>query len=170
MTVSLRDARSQERDQRWIASLEGDYLQDLAGASTGIHRALSRLERSEPAALVRWLDDRQNQVLLILDDGRPAGFAVVTATSTASTAFQMTEFFISRAERRRGLGLAAAQLLLRRFSGQWQVDVQSNNVGAVSFWRRVARFPMLSAVRERRESGEIRFDWRSGAVSGSAAK
>ena len=64
-------------------------------------------------------------------DGRWAGFALVRAESP----FDMSEFFVMRKYRRRGVGRAAAAELFRRFSGPWRVRQQKTNPRATEFWR-----------------------------------
>lgn len=49
------------------------------------------------------------------------------------------DFFVVRALRRKGVGLAAAAQALRAEPGQWMVGYQDYNPGAQPFWERVAR-------------------------------
>jgi predicted acetyltransferase len=50
----------------------------------------------------------------------------------------LNSFFVVRAARRSGTGLRAAQDVIRRYPGPWQVAFQDENPGAVAFWRQVA--------------------------------
>src|SRR5271156_4802387 len=58
---------------------------------------------------------------LIHVDGKLAGFAFVKAAQ--QPLWDMAEFFIVRAYRRRGIGTQAAHEVWRRFPGPWRVRV-----------------------------------------------
>ncbi len=70
---------------------------------------------------------------LIKVDGRLAGLALV---KTVSEVWDMAEFFILRAYRRRGIGIKVAHQVWRRFPGRWQVRVMDSNRTALTFWQR----------------------------------
>ena len=103
MTVSLRDARNHPRDLEWIESVYRDYLDDLGLLNTGIFPALGEIGHREPDHLQRWLVDRSATLLTILDEGQPAGFAMVARQTHASreAEYRMAEFFVVRGARRR---------------------------------------------------------------------
>ena len=48
----------------------------------------------------------------------------------------MTEFFVLRRFRRRGVGRAAAFPAFDRFAGPWEVRQREDNPNATAFWRR----------------------------------
>jgi predicted acetyltransferase len=76
---------------------------------------------------------------LIHVDGKLAGFVFVKEESAASgqqPLWDMAEFFVVRAYRRRGIGIQAAHEVWRRFPGPWQVRVMQSNASAVEFWSR----------------------------------
>ncbi len=76
---------------------------------------------------------------LIHVDGKLAGFAFVKGESEVSGSqplWDMTEFFVVRAYRRRGIGVQAAHEVWRRFPGPWQVRVMQSNASALDFWSR----------------------------------
>lgn len=81
---------------------------------------------------------------LITVDGKLAGFALVKKARRLSSddqvaehsVWDMAEFFIVRAYRRHGIGLAAARQVWRQFSGSWQVRVMQSNRAALKFWQR----------------------------------
>jgi len=52
------------------------------------------------------------------------------------TAWDMAEFFIIRAYRRRGVGTEIAHRVWRRFPGLWEVRVMEYNHAAHQFWER----------------------------------
>jgi predicted acetyltransferase len=74
---------------------------------------------------------------LVRVDGRLAGLALVKRGSVISAeeaVWDMTEFFVVRGCRRRGVGLRAAHELWRRFPGRWEVRVMQKNDAARRFW------------------------------------
>lgn len=76
----------------------------------------------------------------LLRDGPLVGFALVRETAPLAgdgQVFDMAEFFVLRAHRRRGVGHDAAAQLFRLFPGEWQVRQRAGNDAARSFWRRV---------------------------------
>src|SRR5580658_4183051 len=63
--------------------------------------------------------------------GKLAGLVLVTREDAV---WDMTEFFVVRGCRGRGIGLQAAHEIWRRFPGTWQVRVMQANVPAHRFW------------------------------------
>jgi predicted acetyltransferase len=171
MQVSLRDSRSARHDRRWIEGVYRDYLNDLAPAATGIFPALGEVGHREPDLLLRWFGDRTAQILTILYNDEPVGFAMVhrrTATQTAPAAgatsgeFSMAEFFIARPWRRRGIGAQAVRLLFDRFDGHWLISEHVRNTVAVNFWRRVVAAYTRGKYQERIVDGEVQQHFTSG--------
>jgi predicted acetyltransferase len=89
-----------------------------------------------------WTDDGRRP-LLIRADGKLAGFVLLREREGAHV---VSEFFVMRAYRRRGVGLATMDALFGRYSGSWSFEVLDSNAGALPFWRRVAT--RLQGVRE----------------------
>ncbi len=158
MTVSLRDARTNPGDLKWIEGVYSDYLDDLGLLNTGIFPSLGEVGHRRPDHLQRWLVDRSAAVLAILDEKQPAGFAmVVRETHAARVAdFRMAEFFIAGASRRRGIGRSAVRLILDRFAGRWEIIEYTRNPAAVKFWRSVVGAYTQGKYRERENAGEVR--------------
>lgn len=87
---------------------------------------------------------------LIKVDGKLAGFALIRRLSPVSgrdaswnhdASWDMAEFFVLHAYRRRGVGREAAYRLWRQFPGLWQVRVMLANQIAHRFWQRaIAEF------------------------------
>jgi predicted acetyltransferase len=157
MTISLRDARANKSDQRWIESIYGHYLEDLGLLNTSVFPALGEIGHREPDQLQRWLVDPTAILLTLLDDQQPVGFAMVARESHAgrSADYRMAEFFVSRAARRRGVGRNAVRLILDRFAGRWEITEYSRNPDAVKFWRNVVSLYTGGAFRERISHGEV---------------
>lgn len=158
MTVSLRDARTHSRDREWIEGVYGDYLDDLGLLNTGIFPVFGEVGHGVPDHLQRWLLDRAAVLITILDDGQPAGFAMVVRQSHAAREadFRMAEFFIGRTHRRRGVGRSAVRLILDRFAGRWEISEYTRNPSAVQFWRTVVASYTRGDYRERSNAGEVR--------------
>ncbi|AZN41430.1 GNAT family N-acetyltransferase [Paenibacillus albus] len=83
--------------------------------------------------------------LLIKVEGEIAGFVLVSLDvpkeylklSTAEKTNVISEFFIMRKFRRRGIGRYVAQMIFERFSGTWEVRQTAGNQPAYMFWKRV---------------------------------
>jgi predicted acetyltransferase len=151
--VSVRDSRSEQDDRRWIESVFGDYLTDLAPAATGLFPALGEVGHRAPDQLLRWFGDIRAQILTILYGQERAGFAMVRRPSPAE--YSMAEFFIARPWRRLGIGAQAVRLIFDRFAGQWLITEHQNNVSAVEFWRGVVARYTQGSYQERIVNGEV---------------
>lgn len=163
MSVSVRDARGSAADRKWIESVYRDYLDDLAPLNTGIFPVLGEIGHREPDLLARWFADPSAHPLVILEESVPVGFALITrAVGTAPIDYRMAEFFVARAQRRRGIGEGAVQLIFDRFAGRWEITEYLRNPGAVSFWRRVVRRYTHGQFQERVANGEVRQTFDSG--------
>jgi predicted acetyltransferase len=168
MTVSVRDARAQPADRRWLESVYRDYLDDLAPLGTGVFPILGEVGHSEPDQLARWFADSSAQLLVICKGAAPAGFAMVARGGSAfgrtPVDFRMAEFFVSRAQRRLGVGRTAVPLILDRFAGRWEIVEYLRNPGAVDFWRRVVAQYTRGDYQERINNGEVRQTFVSGTA------
>lgn len=169
MTVSVRDARASDSDRLWIESVYRDYLDDLAPLNTGIFPVLGEVGHREPDQITRWFSDSTAQVLAIVKNSKPVGFAMVArGTPQAGKArpvdFRMAEFFIARSQRRLGIGRTAVQLILNRFAGRWEITEYLRNPAAVSFWRRVVALYTQGNYQERIVNGEVRQVFQSGTA------
>jgi predicted acetyltransferase len=72
-------------------------------------------------------------------DGKWAGLVFVKRGSEVSgdeATWDMAEFFVVRAYRRRGVGTQTAHEIFKRFPGLWEVRVVPSNVSASRFWVR----------------------------------
>jgi predicted acetyltransferase len=85
-----------------------------------------------------WLDEWKHPFLLRVAD-ELAGFALISERSRItdqSGVFDMTEFFVLRRFRRRGVGRAAAFAAFDRFGGRWEIRQREESPDATAFWRR----------------------------------
>ena len=157
MAVSVRDSRLVRDDRRWIESVYREYVNDLSPSSTGLFPALSEIGHREPDQLATWFGDSSAHVFTIVNDNRPAGFALVRrqgAAARGGSEYSMAEFFISRTLRRRGIGQEAVRLIFDRFAGPWHIMEYLRNPEAVAFWRRVVSAYTGGRYQERAMNGE----------------
>jgi predicted acetyltransferase len=83
--------------------------------------------------------DPDRYPFLIKVDGSLAGLALVKKGSEVSdrkTVWDVAEFFIVRAYRRKGIGMKVAHEMWSRFPGPWEVRVMQSNRAALNFWER----------------------------------
>ena len=76
---------------------------------------------------------------LVRIDGKLAGFVLVKRGSDVTgneDVWDMAEFFVLRAYRRRGVGTQIAREIWTRFPGAWEIRVLQANVSALNFWAR----------------------------------
>jgi predicted acetyltransferase len=163
MTVALRDARRSLDDQRFIGGLYPEYLDELAAAShslgTGAFPVYGEHGPRHEELLARWFRDDRCHPLVILKDGRPSGFALVSKPLVATPdgyEFRMAEFYIRQNARRRGIGRAAATLIFSRFAGRWEVSEAVANQRAIHFWRQTVMAYTQGRYDERVRDGEVR--------------
>jgi predicted acetyltransferase len=124
------------------------YIYDLVGTRWGV-------EADGTYGSPRWhrqfwrRDGRHHFIVRV--DGRPAGFALVRELPAAAglPAYQMSEFFVLRKYRRRGVGARVARALFARFPGHWELSVITWNVTARPFWRGVIRRVAVGRARSR---------------------
>jgi predicted acetyltransferase len=76
--------------------------------------------------------------LLLRVEGQLAGFALINQWSPSGEGVDhsIAEFFVMRKYRRLGIGRRAAQEILRRYPGIWEINVAHYNAPAQEFWRR----------------------------------
>jgi predicted acetyltransferase len=85
-----------------------------------------------------WTDPGMS-AFLIRADGALAGFALVRerAYFAGAGTRDISEFFVLRRHRKRGVGERAARRLFDLFPGRWEVAELASNAEAQAFWRRV---------------------------------
>ena len=73
-------------------------------------------------------------------EGKLGGFALVKRGSRVtgtSDVMDLSEFFVIRGMRKRGVGTDAAYALFRAFPGRWEIRVRQSNAGGFRFWSRI---------------------------------
>jgi predicted acetyltransferase len=86
--------------------------------------------------LSRFFTEADHAAYLIYSDGRLGGFSLIRPFDNGATFIHT--FFVVRALRRQGVGLAAAIDMLRSRRGRWAVAFLEQNAPAARFWRQVA--------------------------------
>jgi predicted acetyltransferase len=168
--VSVRDARGAARDREWIESVYRDYLDDLSPLNTGVFSttSLGEIGYSESDQLARWFGDSSVNPLVIMRSSEPVGFAMVARGGNSAgqppVDYRMSEFFVARTFRRRGVGQLAVELILNRFAGRWEITEYLRNPVAVAFWRRVVANYTHGRYQERVTNGEVRQTFESGVA------
>jgi ribosomal-protein-alanine N-acetyltransferase len=157
--VSVRDARATPADRVWIQAVYRDYLDDL-NPGTGLFPRLPEIGHREGDQIAHWFGDPNTYPLVIVRGAEPVGFARVLRAQAGALAprvdYRMAEFFVTRSQRRLGVGATAVQIILSRFAGRWEISEYLRNAEAVQFWRRVVAAHTGGAYQERVVNGEVR--------------
>jgi ribosomal protein S18 acetylase RimI-like enzyme len=101
------------------------------------------------ARMARWLDAKSYDVLLLVREGRILGYALVDHTKKPA---YVRHLFIERDSRRRGHGTEALNLLLERYSGGLELDVNSWNAAAIRFYEKFGFRKTFIAMKYERPS------------------
>ncbi len=108
-----------------------------------------------------WLDPLRFPFLAVVD-GRWAGFVFVKQIPNSpgeGSLWDMTEFFVMRSYRGRGVGTSLARLAFKRFPGTWQVRVMEANAPARRFWQQaIAAFTGTDVLPQRTWLDEVAWD------------
>ena len=173
MPITIREARSSKSDCDWIEETYCEYLADLTADTTGVFPSLTVTGQSIAELIQGWFHDDRCTAFIVLREQEPVGFAVVQrslAGEDAKRSYRLSEFFIRKPYRNRGVGRGAALLIFARYAGEWTVPEQSRNPDAVRFWRRVVSEFTNGRFREQRGQGEIAHSFTSGGPAHSLAR
>jgi predicted acetyltransferase len=112
-----------------------------------------------------FFDDPDKAAFLVMVDGLPAGFALVSAEIVLQQnrgGRGIKEFFIVKRHRRHGVGKTVATAIFSMYPGKWEVRVVRTNLPAKVFWEKV-----ISEYSEGRYDYEERYDeiWRGSIFS-----
>lgn len=130
--VALAPAGPDEEEA--LANLVSLYLHDFSEIFGGAPGSDGRFVYDR---LPLYFREPERTALLARVEDALAGFALVTRGSWVSGApdvWDLSEFFVVRGLRRRGVGSAAASAVFARFPGAWEVRALERNPGAVAFW------------------------------------
>lgn len=113
-----------------------------------------------PDHLPSWLDEEEDYPLILVDGGARVGAALVNQAPSPHVSpgiqFRMSEFFVLRGYRGRGLGRRAVFALFDRFRGAWEVSELLRNEPAIRFWRRVIGEYADGRFQETRDAAAVR--------------
>jgi predicted acetyltransferase len=90
--------------------------------------------------LDRYWAEEHRTPLLVRVDGKLAGFVLLKRGGHViddPVAMYVSEFFIMRKYRRRGVGAEVARSIFDRYPGSWEVGEAVTNLPAQAFWRKV---------------------------------
>ncbi len=158
MPVTLRDARDSAVDRTWIRAAYRDYLSELSASKSGLFPISGEWPGREDDFLAGWFTDPSTHPFVIFLEGERTGFALVARPPDfprRPVDFRMSDFFVVRPARRRGVGAGAATLLFTRFAGRWEVVEDEYNRVALLFWRRVIGRHSGGRYTELRGAGEV---------------
>ena len=159
MPITIREAKASQSDRDWIEEIYGEYIADLTADTTGVFPSLTVTGQGVPEIIQGWFHDDRATAFVILRENEPTGFAVVQRTLTTpddkTRHYRLSEFFIRRPFRGKGVGRGAAMLLFARYAGEWTIAEQSRNADAIRFWRRVVSEFTNGKYREKRGQGEV---------------
>lgn len=106
--------------------------------------------------LSRFFGDAGHEAHLIYADATLAGFCLTRPFEDGSRFIH--SFFVVRALRRHGVGLAAARQLLQSHAGRWTIAFLEENASAARFWRAVAAAIVGQDWVDERRQGADRSD------------
>jgi predicted acetyltransferase len=158
--ITLVNAREDASHREWLRNVYPFYLHDLSQFADDEYR-LTETGQWEPDYLPYWLSQPFCHPLVLLENSVPVGFAFVGETPfpfmSDGVKFRLTEFFILRAHRRRGVGRCAAIAVLDGFCGSFELTVIEGNAPALAFWRSVLPEVAMTPVRESTFPGTVHF-------------
>ncbi len=143
--IQLRDARdardaNDEAERRWIEHVYPFYLHDLSEFDESIYR-LNGEGIWQPEYLPVWFSAPGARPLVLRAEDQRIGFAFVGQDPFSYRSFdvdqRLSEFFILRSFRGRGLGLDAALTVFQAFPGVWELFTLRSNRPAQAFWEKV---------------------------------
>jgi predicted acetyltransferase len=135
MDVEVTEGRAE--DTPVLRRLMQLYLYDL-GTIDGWEIGDDGLYGSEARIESFWHDPRRRSFLVRVD-GELAGFVMIRdgAHFAGDGTREISEFFVLRGYRRRGVGERVARRVFDMFPGGWEVTELASNVEARAFWRQV---------------------------------
>ncbi len=140
--IHLSDARNTPGDseRRWIENVYPFYIHDLSEFGESIYH-LSEEGAWQPDYLPVWFSAPGARPLVLRSGNERIGFAFVGQDPFSYRSFdadqRLSEFFILRSCRGRGLGRAAAMSVVQAFPGVWELFTLRSNQPAQAFWEKV---------------------------------
>ncbi|NGM84800.1 GNAT family N-acetyltransferase [Paenibacillus sp. 7124] len=100
-----------------------------------------------------WSEQYKNHIYLIKAGGEVAGFILMKETEDTRKYNYLAHFFILRKFRRSGIGRKAAEIILKKYKGEWELYQLENNIPAQIFWDKVIKDISDGEVRVWVENG-----------------
>jgi predicted acetyltransferase len=160
MSVRIELAVASVSDQPALANLLTLYLHDFSEVLGGTPGPDGRFVYGR---LPLYFEEAGRTAFLVRAEGALAGFALVSrgsVTTGSPDVWDMTEFFVVRGLRRRGVGCEAASAVFRRFAGPWEVRALDRNAGAARFWARAIDRHTRGAFEVRPWKAETGLTWQ----------
>jgi len=160
MRIEVKQAKSTDRIK--LDNLMQFYIYDF---SEFLPIDLDEKASFKEEILDDFFADPDKVPFLVLVDGLPAGFALVSAEIVSQQnqgGRCIREFFIVKRYRRKRVGKTVATTIFSMYPGKWEVRVVRTNLPAKAFWERV-----ISEYSEDRYNCEERNDetWRGSIFS-----
>jgi predicted acetyltransferase len=135
--MAVRVQRAALREKLVLRHLLELYQYDLSDAGDADVDASGHY--GYPYLDIYWTDAMRHPFLVWVN-GKLAGFVLVsghTCLAGDANAKAISEFFVMRKYRGRGVGEQAAKCVFDLFPGTWEVRELAENPGAREFWRKV---------------------------------
>ena len=86
-----------------------------------------------------YFTEPERKAYLIYDDEQLAGFAMINPYSYigGKPEHVLAEFTVFPAFRKNGIGLKAAECILQKFPGRWEIKYNEKNAGAKRLWEKL---------------------------------
>lgn len=132
MSAEVRLLRVAEANKPALYVLVDPYLEEMA---TFREKKVGPTCAANYEYLPLYWTEAGRHPFMIERDGRAIGFVLVRQIEERGQAIsQMSEFSVSPAERRNGVGRAALELLFAEIPGHWELQMHVQNAAAMAFW------------------------------------
>ena len=132
--IELIQAGSEERELLW--NLHQKFLYEMTGYYANEMDERGNIQFGDFDA---YFTDPRRSALLIRHDGRLAGFALVHPYSNLDETpdHVLAAFTVFPSLRRRHIAVQAAQAILTRYQGRWEIKYNEKNTAARGLWHMV---------------------------------
>lgn len=131
-------SKALQTDKRLVENLLQFYVYDF----TEYTRASIQKDgsfRTMPELDSYWVDKNKNHIYLITAESEIAGFVMMKELEENRKYNYLVHFFILRKFRRSGIGRKAAEIILKKYKGEWELYQLENNIPAQIFWDKVIK-------------------------------
>lgn len=123
-----------------LSQYDENIILNAHGLPTWAPSGLPGPSTVEDCATFNWWVRGEAERYLILVDGTPGGFLIISTGGDhipAGVDYELLDFYIAPKYRRRGVGRLAARLALDLHHGNWVVYQLERNMPARAFWQAV---------------------------------